>query len=357
MFGYNTAPQMLVRLDKLFYEPGQQINGLVTVSFPTVTQQPLYLKVRLSGDEYVRFSKEITRTVKSLDSRDPDKTIIEPREFSQDKNFLSLEVPIGEIPQNSPPGEFNIPFSLILGSGLPSSFTKAWSTQISGRKHQNDANIRYSLAFGLKDYTGNQVGPELFRPINIQNSKQQQQYDNLGQAVVKTDKTHHISACCKDLGKVRLVAYFEKDRLYKDEDIMIVVELDGSQCDSEISSVHAEFKEEFKCEADIHTETSNTTCRSEIAKLNLPPNSKMTGSNSIRLRVDLQNGKNKIDSTVKGKLMSCKHTVTVHVTLKDCCATSPTSTVPVLVYERPVSQQLYDPYLGPNGQPSFTQRL
>ena len=357
MFGYNTAPQMFVRLDKLFYEPGQQINGLVTLSLPTVTQQPLYLKVRLSGDEYVRFSKEVTRTVRTLDSRDPNKTISEPMEFSQDKNFLSLEVPISEIPPYSPPGELNIPFSLILGSSLPSSFTKAWSTEISGRRHQNDAHIRYSLAIGLKDYAGNQVGPEVFRPINIQNSKQQQESDYQGQAVVKTDKTHHISACCKDLGKIRLVAYFEKDRLYKDEDIMIVVELDGSQCETEISNVYAEFKEQFKCEADIHTETSNIVCKSEIAKLNLPPNSKMTGSNSIRLRVDLQSGKNKIDSTVKGKLISCSHTVTVYVTLKDCCATTPTSTVPVQVYERPVSQQLYDPYLGPNGQPSFTQRL
>lgn len=347
-------PSLSVRLDRSFYEPGQQINGLMTVYLSQYLTQPVYAKIKLTAQEHVRFVKEVVRAVVTDNRNNQDKTITEAREYSQEKTFLDLDIPVAHLQQNMLPGEHTFPFSVVLGSGLPSTFTKSWTTRANGRTYQNDSSIRYSLGLRLEDYSGNLICQEVQRPLSVQNIKQN---PTGPEAARRIDKVHHISSCCKDLGKVRLISYFEKDKMYKDEDLMVVCEIDGSQLDAEIESIHAELKEDFEASAEIHTETASSTSKSEIIKLNLGPHSRMTGSNSIRLSVDLRNSKNRFDSSVKSSLITCKHTVTVYLTLKGCCITTPSSSIPLQVFERPPAQPMYEASAGGYDYPSFSQRL
>lgn len=346
MFTQGDSPILFITLDKPTYCEGSQVNGTIILN----TMMPLqasFLKLTFNGEELVKFTRmESNPRYTELTEEQKKTTRISstaPRHYKSKQCFYNTEQLVQRFRDDVIlPGQYQFPFSFLLGSHIPNTFEHLWKTE----EYQNEAMISYNLVAKLTNRDNYNVGRETVKYLVIQNEQQNRASENK-----KIDQLHHVyDCCCSEKGNIRVVTYFEKDWYYNDEEAYIICEIDNSDSKMIVSKVHARLNQTIQVKAEGYTEENKHEIYGESLEVNLQSGKKMTGSNAIRLKVSFTpQGKNKANTSVEGDLIKCSHSLSVSLSLNGCCQSIPSHFLPIKIYERPPQYEM--PSFGGNFAP------
>ena len=332
MYTQGDSPNLFITLDKPTYQEGSQVNGTIILH----TMIPLYasyIKLIFNGEELVKFTKIVSnpryQELTDEQKKTTNEPTVVPRHYKSKKSFYNTEQMIQRFPDDViPPGQYQYPFSFLLGTHIPDTFEHFWKTE----QYQNEAVITYSLTAKLTDRSSSVVGRESVKYLVIQNVNTDRMLEHK-----KIDQLHDVyNFCCAGKGRIRVVTYFEKDWYYNDEDAYIVCEIDNSESHMVIDKVFARLNQSLEVKAEGQKEEISKQIVGEQKEINLQPGKKMTGGNSLRLKIGLsQNGKGKTNTTVEGDLIRCSYNLSVTLSLSGCCASVPSHHLPIRIYGRP----------------------
>lgn len=329
--------ESFISLLKPTYEGGGQVDGCIYLR----VLQPIRaatLLLNFKGEEDVCFTTIDTKTVVQdknkvdNDGKPITSQVRDPRTHIKRRLFYAANNPVASFPGGVlNPGSYCYPFCFTLNANIPNSFEHMWKSE----EFENHARITYSLTTVLTNQLGSPVVPESIKYLVVQNTKKFERDE-----VRRVELNHEVSVyCCKSAGEMRLVTYFEKDSFYNDEDVFIVCEVDNGQSEAKIKSVSAMLNQEFRVKTDSRNHTSCSSVSGESLSVELSPGQRMTGSNAIRLKIPIRKG-NQIHTSVVGALITCRHSITVSCSLDGCCASSPSNTISVKLFEKPIADHL-----------------
>ena len=337
--------ESFISLLKPTHEGGGQVDGCIHLR----VLQPIHaarLQLNFRGEEDVCFTKiEMKMVVKDQNKRDEEgkpltSEVRNPRTHMKRRVFYAASNLVASFPGNVlNPGSYSYPFSFTLNADIPNSFEEMWRSE----EFENHARITYSLTTVLTNQLGSPVAPESVKYLVVQNSKKFERDE------VKRVEVNHLLTvnCCKSAGEARLVVYYEKDSFYNDEDVYIVCELDNTHSEVKMNSVSATLYGEFNVTTDTASHSSRCSVDGQSLTVNLKPGQCLKGTNAIRLKIPIRKS-DRIQTSVVGALIVCRHYITVSCSMEGCCATSPSNTIKVKLFEKPIVDQL---------PPNFSQEM
>ena len=207
------------------------------------------------GEELVNITKMESESYEEYDSqtkssvtrtRQVPTPYVENRAFYDINNTLFAEKSGKAIS----PGQYQFPFSFVLGTGIPASFDHKW--KVSGENC--DATIYYEIAVdvgGLGWFSSESFQNLVRKEIKVV-------HVNDGQTSNRRIETvNKVQHCCTEYGDVKLVAYFEKDKYSIGSKAYIIFEIDNSTSTMNFKSVNAQLEQHFVFKA----QTSQTNER------------------------------------------------------------------------------------------------
>ena len=344
------STQIYISLNESTYEGGSQVNGsIMMMVYKTIDVHSL--KLKFSGEEDVNFTVIQFHSVPDPNGMKDDRgevfTVSErvPKNYNQRRGFYAAEHIVQRFPGGIvEPGQYQFPFSFVLGSNVPNSFHHLWTTE----EFQNHARILYTLKAILVNQLDKPIEKESIKYLIVQNKKRQEL-----DAPRRIDQTFDVSInCCQPAGRTKMVTYFEKDSYLHDDDVFIVCEIDNYAGKTDVCSVKATFHQELRVKAGNKTETSRSVVQGKELKVSIPAGQGMTGNNSIRLQIPLRSD-SKISTTVQGELIKCLHSITVTCTMEGCCATSPANTIRVTLFDKSNVDPLPPGFASQDSQPTI----
>lgn len=305
---------MYIRLNKGEYIPGEQVSGFIDMNLISMFNQGVvYLTV--AGVEQVKLV-EVIHTGTGDDRR-------EEKKHHNDRNFFfNNRFPVHHFHSGfMAAGQYSFPFSFMLPTGLPSSFSYKF------KKDGEDcfAITSYEISATLENATGTSMNYSL--PLSV---NQQQVFSNDSTRMeMNTDVTH---CCCIGKGRAKITSYFEKNDYIPGEKAYLITEADNSNCTAQINFIKGEFRQVVRLKAGFYEHTiSNNLC--ELKTPGIQPGQQKTGPNAIRLEVPLvnahQNHQNKesnsVQPTSRGKLISNEYYLvnTLEMDACICCGEHP----------------------------------
>jgi Arrestin (or S-antigen), N-terminal domain len=299
-----------VRLDKGEYAPGEQVTGTVLLDLlSNFGSNQIWLT--LVGVEQVRLVQETTTGTGAEEKK-------QHHPKYEDNWFFSHKIPIYTFPNAFVPGgQYSIPFSFMLGPGLPSTFRYEF------KMHGFDcfASTNYELMASLES-----VG------LGAQNLRHTTTF-NVNQPVVvgdgsqKKELTQNVtSCCCFGKGSSKITTYFEKSDYIPGETAYLITEADNTQCTVKVEKISARFRQNLTLQAQGFTHRINH----DLNVLDTPgigPGEKKDAQNAIRLAVPLvaSNNRGIIQPTSRGKLIVNEYELAnyLHMDACICCSDHP----------------------------------
>lgn len=340
--------EAFIQLERGVYEEGSQVNGMIIIQ----SNQPVrasQLRILFKGEEKVQYTKmesnpRYVQMTEEERTRNPDIPHQLPKHFNNQQPFYNSHHPIATFPDGMiQPGVYQYPFGFKLAQGIPNTFEHYWKSE----GFQSEALISYSLTAQLIADNNDRPLSETIKYITINNTS-----NGRMEETKKVTKDHIVyNYCCKDHGSIVLATYFEKDWYFTDDDAFIVCEIDNSRSQMKINKVTCQLDQDLICKGSKHDSVNKSSAiQGQNQELNLLPGKKMTGTNAVRLKLQLARteGAN-INSTVSSELVKCSHRINVTLLLEGCCHTIPVNTQNVTLFNRMHLQQIAN---SPTGIPT-----
>src|SRR3990167_4476911 len=305
---------IFVRLDKGEYAPGEQVTGTVLVDLLSNfgTNQ---IWLTLVGVEQVKLVEEI-RTGTGAEERKTHNHKFE------DNWFFSHKIPIYTFPSAFvPSGQYSIPFSFMLGPGLPSTFKYEFKMHgfdcYAATNYELMASLE-SIGFGAQSLRQT-IAFNVNQPVVV------------GDASQRKELTQNVtSCCCFGKGSSKITTYFEKSDYIPGETAYLITEADNTQCTVKIDKISARFRQHLTLQAQGFTHRINHDLNSLDAP-GIGPGEKRDAHNALRLAVPLtaSSGRGIIQPTSRGKLIINEYELAnyLHMDACICCSDHPNCTL------------------------------
>jgi hypothetical protein len=324
--------KFFVQLECYNYSPGQQVNGTVmldlTANFPSSN-----ITIKLEGKEKTKFWK--SRQIYSGNK----KTRREWYSVFGRHRIMNYEFPIAAFNGGFvPAGQYQLPFSFQLPSGIPNTFQSHWIDY---------SNCYAKIHYELKSKLESSDGKELLKfkqSFSINNSLSAP----IASKAVKVDK-EVVCFCCCSKGRVKLNSYFEKNAYQPGETCFMVAEVEN-ETSVKINNLKAVFFQHIEVKSNGWWGTHYMVFNHNLSAKNggsYEPKTSRVGENAERIQVDL--GKLKItageyagevdsfNTTPKGHLIQCDYFVKAECDMDTCicCDVNPMATINVEIYNDP----------------------
>lgn len=324
---------MFIQLERNVYEAGDQVNGSVMMNVNSEIYASALCLI-FNGDEYTNITVMKSESYEEYDSASgkyETRTRSVPRNYTKNKLFYKTDQTIYNFPGGLlPAGQYLFPFSFVLGTNIPNSFAHFWKTEGT---YQNEALIKYILVARLIGGKRGQIPQDTVKTITIQNLK------NSLDTLRKIDDVKKVYfCCCQEMGEIRLVTYFEKDKYYVNEEVYVVCEVDNSQGQRAIEQIDLVLTQNLGVKAGGESiQLDEVVARNSSVQF-IEAGSRKTGQAAIRLMLNLSaktNSGSVTQPTVFGDLIKCNHTIAVRLHLKGCCLTEVSNKLIVNLYSPP----------------------
>jgi hypothetical protein len=308
---------MYVRLDKGEYVPGEQVSGVINLNlFAVFNQGVIYLTA--AGVEQVKLV-EIIKTGAGTDAK-------EEKKWHNDRNFFfNNRFPVHHFQGGFlAAGQYSFPFSFVLPTGLPSSFSY---------KFTKDHEACFAMtSYEISATLGSAAGPALSfsLPLSV---NQPQIFSNPSQRMEMNQEVTHC--CCVAKGRAKITSYFEKNEYVPGETAFLITEADNMHSQAAINHIKGEFRQVVRLKAGAFEHSvSNSLC--ELKTPGIQPGEQRIGPNAIRLEVPLinknpnqwdknQSKNNVVQPTSRGKLINNEYYLvnTLEMDACICCGEHP----------------------------------
>lgn len=320
----NSQIQAFIHLDKPTYSPGEQVNGTVSLEVNTPVQAT-DLELKFLGGEFVHFvqlerekAQEIGEESKSTEDRPAFGNYTQNRIFYNFENsiyeFRKPGTEIGIIE----PGQYQFPFSFVLGVETPASFNYSWKNY----GHSCNATIQYIITANIIDKSrgirqggagvaGNLAHKELIvLPVD----------DGLGRNR-RVENAENISFCCKDYGETKMIAYFEKDRYSIGSTAFIILEIDNRYSTADIKDVDVKLTQRLSFKAQGQEQRKISVLK-EVKGEGCKAHSSQKGNNARRFEIVISGSKpdeKDIFGSCHGELVECRHRISITLNMGITC--------------------------------------
>jgi hypothetical protein len=351
-----------VQLECHNYSHGQQVNGVVMLdlraNFPSSN-----ITIKLEGKEKTKFWK--SRQVYShTDSEGRTHYRTEWYPVFGRHRIMNYEFPIAAFNGGFvPAGQYQLPFSFQLPSGIPNTFHKKWTDYSDCY-----AKIHYELKSKLQSSYGKEL-LKFKQPFSINNSLSAP----IASKAVKVDK-EVVCFCCCSKGRVKLNSYFEKNAYQPGETCFMVAEVEN-ETSVKINHLKAVFFQHINVVANGWWGTQSKSWNHNLSVDyggSYEPKTSRVGENAERIQVNLGNLEIKggddagevggFNTTTKGHLIQCDYFVSAVCDMDTCicCDEHPNATINVEIYNDPkptVVQFVAPPGWAPTQYDHYTANL
>ena len=317
--------QFIVNLDKQVYSPKDQVSGMLYLDlleeFPSSQ-----VTMKVQGKEKIKYQKEVEETYYCEDEQ-KDKTRTHYEEVTEKHKCFDHEFSIMNFNEPYVPrGQYQVPFTFILPSDIPSTFYKKWDS--NGECY---AKIHYTVKAKMESKIG---GYDLLKnkqifTINAAKS------DIMLQKTVSWDD-HIVHCCCFNQGRFKLSTFFEKDHYVPGESAYCVVEAENHS-KAKCNHINGMFEQEIKISSSEGSKNNRDVLYSVKAR-GLHPGEVLIGSDSQKLEIpikgtEIHSGKDAgtHNTSTHGKLIKCEYFLTIKAMMNACicCGEHPNTKIPI----------------------------
>ena len=304
---------VFVQLNKGHYSPGEQVNGMVFLNVVNNYPGGSAVWIFLSGAEHTSLVEAKTRKIYEDDIEgnrwSKDETYYVPH---QERNsFFNHGFPIHQFDTPYVPvGQYSFPFCFVLPRGLPSTFNYEFSDHgdCFGR-------VNYTITAQVKTFENfSAAGPIMcVQPFTVN----QELLETSGPQRKEIEK-EIVSWCCCNKGNTKIISYFEKNDYVPGEDAYMITEVDNSQCNVNIDSIRAAFRQRLTLQAEGYTE--KIVLDRQVVSINgIPSNTTMLRENAKRIAVPLKSKSGLvIQPTCRGRLVGNEHVLRIELKMDAC---------------------------------------
>lgn len=287
-----------INLEKTTYTAGDQVNGYVNIVLSSSVPSHS-LQLEFIGEEFVSLIKMESESYDRLNSEGEtvEHTRQVPQNYSQNRVFYNFKQPLSTFSQTQiPPGQYQLPFSFVLGKQTPSTFKHSWKVGF----HQCEAQVFYEFAIHVGGLCV--VRKELLVVSSCQESSKNHSLQAVDQKV---------EVCCFKYGSTSLKAYFEKDKYNIGSKAYVVCEVDNSSSQKPVSEVVAKLEQVYEFSAEGQSSKCSKTIR-RVSSSGIGPGEALTGQNAQRMEI-LMKGESQGDlkPSCYGHLIKCYHILSV----------------------------------------------
>lgn len=318
----NTYGKIMIRLEKAKYMAGDQVNGMIYLDlykeFPGSV-----LNLVMTGRERVRLIEVITRRDNHTNT-----THYETRVHADEKEFFGHNFPIYSVnAMNFMRGQYSFPFTFMLLDSLPGSFKHTFTTH----GERGFGVIEYELFAGFKSMT---TSLAFFDKIEML-------VDQKAEVPKGPVESHFFKSlkgfCYADLGSVGMRCQFDKDRFIVGDNASMNIEVDATQCKTDISHIHVQLLQviDIKTSSGSHREHVTNT----ITSVNLPgikAGQKRVGLDSIPVVLNIR-PQNDEQATTNGSMVQNNYRLQIDAQMDAClcCDQAPSNSTEIKIFNRP----------------------
>lgn len=320
----NSQIQGFIHLERPSYSPGEQVNGTVSLEVNTPIQAT-DLELKFLGGEFVHFVQLEKEHIEEIDEDGNKVSKQQDRygNYSQNRVFYNFKNSIYEFQRSGTevgiiePGQYQFPFSFVLGAETPSTFSYSWKNH----GHRCNATIQYIITANILDKNrGLRQGGGIAGNLAHKELIVVPRDDGLGRNR-RMEVTETISQCCQSHGESKLVAYFEKDRYSIGSTAFIVLEIDNRFCNAAIKDVDVKFTQKLSFKAQGQEQRKISTFK-EIKGEGCEANSSRKGGEARRFEIVISGSKpdeTDIFGSCHGELVECRHKISITANMDITC--------------------------------------
>lgn len=240
--------------------------------------------------------------------------------------FPAYEIPGGMIY----PGQYQIPFSFKLPSGIPASFSYRWTENLRNCFGETSYLVRaYVSQKGFSSFFKSNIISEV--PIVVNNP----QAENKGVTHKSLEKKVHC-CCCVPRGELKLKTYFEKNNYYPGEKAYLISEINAEDMSVSITSLRSYFRQVLKLSTSEYSKTINKKISSTNSG-RIEKGTKSVGEHALRQELMLVDtvSKKQVQPSSQGQLIKNSYTLEARSELDTCiCGSKPTMSISVNIVSR-----------------------
>ncbi|CDW76085.1 UNKNOWN [Stylonychia lemnae] len=233
-FGY-----LMVQTDKPFYEPGEVITGKVYIRCNT-PYDAKHIILKIKGKEKGSWIQTVHRTVRNPDGT--SRTVSEKIKRKSRRNIMESKAPCFVFTQGLIPGDYVVPFSFSLPSGIPSSM----HFMNRGDLRHPKAQVKYSIKAFIETNThGVGMGYKQILLVREHPPNFEVNIERTSENLVKT-------WCCVNQGFSKIMVRFEKNTFLPYEKCKTQILLDNSRCNIALKTVRFCIEQEIVINCNGH---------------------------------------------------------------------------------------------------------